>query len=44
MPISSGYGYYPYNYPTTRTSRIAQPQIVARANQVKYSKFLRNYA
>jgi hypothetical protein len=36
MPISSGFGYFPYHYPTTRTDRIIQPQIVARAPKVKY--------
>jgi len=40
MPVASGFGYYPYNYPTTRTDRVVQPQIVARAPQVKYSIYL----
>lgn len=39
MPISSGAGYYPYNYPTTRTDRVMLPQIVLRANQVRCSYF-----
>ncbi|CAF0976886.1 unnamed protein product [Rotaria sordida] len=35
MPISSGFGYYPYNYPTTRRVHRAQPQIVSRAPQFR---------
>ncbi|CAF2154696.1 unnamed protein product [Rotaria magnacalcarata] len=38
MPISSGSGYYPYDYQTTRTKRIIQPQIVTRANQFRGRK------
>ncbi|CAF4128018.1 unnamed protein product [Rotaria socialis] len=38
MPISSGAGNYPYDYPTTRTKRIVQPQIVTRANQFRGKK------
>ncbi|CAF0998225.1 unnamed protein product [Adineta ricciae] len=35
MPVSSGFGYYPYNYPTTKTRRtippVAKTQLIARA-------------
>lgn len=33
MPIASGFGNYPYNYPTTKTERV--PQIITRPPQVK---------
>jgi hypothetical protein len=37
MPISSGFGHYPYGYPTTITNRVKQPQIVTNFPKVKYS-------
>ena len=35
MSISSGFGYYPYHYPTTKRVAV-QPQIVSRSAQVKF--------
>ncbi|CAF3153094.1 unnamed protein product [Rotaria sp. Silwood2] len=39
MPISSGFGYYPYSYPTTRRVQLVQPQIVSRAPQTYRDQF-----
>jgi hypothetical protein len=39
MPISSGFGYYPYHYPTTKRLP-PPPQIVSRAPQVKFFLFI----
>ncbi|CAF3807310.1 unnamed protein product [Rotaria sp. Silwood1] len=35
MPISSGFGYYPYNYPTTKRAQRVEPQIISRAPQFR---------
>ena len=40
MPISSGFGYYPYHYPTTITGRVSQSQPITHFPQVKQVVFL----
>lgn len=40
MPISSGFGYYRYNYPTPSRVSMAVPEIVSRARQVKSSPII----
>ena len=35
MPISSGFGYYPYNYPTTITQRVVAPGVDLPGHKVK---------
>jgi hypothetical protein len=37
MPIASGFGQYPYNYPTTKTARVGRSPMVSRDPKVKFS-------